>query len=97
MSTKRQCLGQIWDVYSHGVQHRWNINNTSMLVLHKAFSHHNIKSRTDFKIVPLTYRFLRGQTPTYEESLIAPYHPNRALRSLSAGVLVVLRNSLKAD
>ena len=52
-----------------------------------------VKSRIEFKILLLTYKALNGQAPSYIRDLIVPYVPNRALRSQSAGLLVVPRIS----
>uniref|UniRef100_A0A8C6LEU9 Reverse transcriptase domain-containing protein n=1 Tax=Nothobranchius furzeri TaxID=105023 RepID=A0A8C6LEU9_NOTFU len=52
-----------------------------------------VKFRIDFKILLLTYKALNNQAPSYISDLIAPYVPNRALRSQTAGLLVVPRIS----
>ena len=52
-----------------------------------------VKSRIEFKILLLTYKTVNGQAPSYLKDLIVPYHPNRALRSETAGLLVVPRVS----
>uniref|UniRef100_A0A8C6MIC4 Integrase catalytic domain-containing protein n=1 Tax=Nothobranchius furzeri TaxID=105023 RepID=A0A8C6MIC4_NOTFU len=48
-----------------------------------------VKFRIDFKILLLTYKALNNQAPSYISDLIVPYVPNRALRSQTAGLLVV--------
>uniref|UniRef100_A0A3Q3G6B9 Reverse transcriptase domain-containing protein n=1 Tax=Labrus bergylta TaxID=56723 RepID=A0A3Q3G6B9_9LABR len=48
-----------------------------------------IQSRIEFKILLLTYKALNGQAPSYLKELLVPYCPLRALRSRSAGLLVV--------
>ena len=48
-----------------------------------------VKFRIEFKILPLTYKALHGQAPSYLKELIVPYYPTRTLRSLNAGLLVV--------
>lgn len=50
-----------------------------------------VKFRIEFKILLLTYKALSDQAPSYLTDLIAPYYPNRPLRSLNAGLLVVPR------
>ncbi|XP_028272704.1 uncharacterized protein LOC114443000 [Parambassis ranga] len=50
-----------------------------------------VDSRIHFKILLLTYKALHGLAPLYLQDLIVPYVPNRTLRSLSAGLLVVPR------
>ena len=50
-----------------------------------------IKSRIEFKILLITYKALKGLAPSYLKDLIVPYCPNRSLRSLNAGLLVVPR------
>ncbi|XP_030580839.1 uncharacterized protein LOC115777144, partial [Archocentrus centrarchus] len=50
-----------------------------------------VKSRIEFKILLLTYKVLNNQEPSYLKDLIVPYHPNRALLSQTAGLLVVPR------
>uniref|UniRef100_A0A3P8PIB2 Pyrin domain-containing protein n=1 Tax=Astatotilapia calliptera TaxID=8154 RepID=A0A3P8PIB2_ASTCA len=50
-----------------------------------------VKSRIEFKILLLTYKVLNNQAPSYLNDLVVPYHPIRALRSRSAGLLVVHR------
>uniref|UniRef100_A0A8C6L998 Reverse transcriptase domain-containing protein n=1 Tax=Nothobranchius furzeri TaxID=105023 RepID=A0A8C6L998_NOTFU len=52
-----------------------------------------VKFRIDFKILLLTYKALNNQAPSYISNLIVPYVPNRALRSQTAGLLVVPRIS----
>ncbi|XP_070409963.1 uncharacterized protein [Nothobranchius furzeri] len=52
-----------------------------------------VKFRIDFKILLLTYKALNNQAPSYISDLIVPYVPNRALRSQTAGLLVVPRKS----
>ncbi|XP_071350987.1 uncharacterized protein [Trachinotus anak] len=52
-----------------------------------------VKSRIEFKILLLTYKAINGQAPSYLGELIVPYFPNRILRSLNAGQLVVPRVS----
>ncbi|XP_034541124.1 uncharacterized protein LOC117814108, partial [Notolabrus celidotus] len=48
-----------------------------------------IKCRIEFKILLLTYKALKNQTPSYLKELIVPYNPSRTLRSQHAGLLVV--------
>ncbi|XP_042349014.1 uncharacterized protein LOC121947898, partial [Plectropomus leopardus] len=48
-----------------------------------------VKSRSEFKILLLTYKALNGQAPSYLSQLIVPYQPSRSLRSENAGLLVV--------
>ncbi|XP_065809412.1 uncharacterized protein, partial [Labrus bergylta] len=48
-----------------------------------------IQSRIEFKILLLTYKALNGQAPSHLKELLVPYYPSRALRSRSAGLLVV--------
>uniref|UniRef100_A0A3Q3JNC3 Reverse transcriptase domain-containing protein n=1 Tax=Monopterus albus TaxID=43700 RepID=A0A3Q3JNC3_MONAL len=50
-----------------------------------------VKFRIEFKILLLTYKALNDKAPSYLKDLVEPYHPNRALRSQSAGLLVVPR------
>uniref|UniRef100_UPI000D3040EA uncharacterized protein LOC112434934 n=1 Tax=Maylandia zebra TaxID=106582 RepID=UPI000D3040EA len=50
-----------------------------------------VKSRIEFKILLLTYKVLNNQAPSYLNDLVVPYHPIRALRSRTAGLLVVPR------
>uniref|UniRef100_A0A669EZ97 Reverse transcriptase domain-containing protein n=1 Tax=Oreochromis niloticus TaxID=8128 RepID=A0A669EZ97_ORENI len=50
-----------------------------------------VKSRIEFKILLLTYKVLNNQAPSYLNDLVVPYHPIRALRSRSAGLLAVPR------
>uniref|UniRef100_A0A669EKP4 Reverse transcriptase domain-containing protein n=1 Tax=Oreochromis niloticus TaxID=8128 RepID=A0A669EKP4_ORENI len=50
-----------------------------------------VKSRIEFKILLLTYKVLNNQAPSYLNDLVVPYHPIRALRSCTAGLLVVPR------
>uniref|UniRef100_A0A3Q3K2M1 Reverse transcriptase domain-containing protein n=1 Tax=Monopterus albus TaxID=43700 RepID=A0A3Q3K2M1_MONAL len=50
-----------------------------------------VKFRIEFKILLLTYKALNNKAPLYHKDLVEPYHPNRALRSQSAGLLVVPR------
>ena len=52
-----------------------------------------VKFRIEFKILHLAYKALNGLAPRYLQDLIARYAPNRALRSQSAGLLVVPRIS----
>ena len=52
-----------------------------------------VKFRIEFKILLLSYKALNGQAPRYLQDLITLYAPNRALRSQSAGLLVVPRIS----
>ena len=52
-----------------------------------------VKFRIEFKIQLLTYNALNCLAPRYLQDLIARYAPNRALRSQSAGLLVVPRIS----
>ncbi|XP_070400467.1 uncharacterized protein, partial [Nothobranchius furzeri] len=52
-----------------------------------------VKFRIDFKILLLTHKALNNQGPSYISDLIVPYVPNRALRSQTAGLLVVPRIS----
>lgn len=49
------------------------------------------KSRKGLKLILLSYKVLRGQTPSYLEEPIAPDHPGRPLHSRSAAVLVAAR------
>uniref|UniRef100_A0A669DXW8 Reverse transcriptase domain-containing protein n=1 Tax=Oreochromis niloticus TaxID=8128 RepID=A0A669DXW8_ORENI len=50
-----------------------------------------VKSRIEFKILLLTYKVLNNQAPSYLNDLVVPYHPIRALRSRTVGLLVVPR------
>uniref|UniRef100_A0A3Q3KA17 Reverse transcriptase domain-containing protein n=1 Tax=Monopterus albus TaxID=43700 RepID=A0A3Q3KA17_MONAL len=50
-----------------------------------------VKFRIEFKILLLTYKALNDKAPSYLKDLVEPYHPNRALHSQSAGLLVVPR------
>ena len=52
-----------------------------------------VKSRTQFKILLLTYKALNDQTPSCLKELIEPYYPNRTLRSQNIGLLVNSRVS----
>ncbi|XP_029285402.1 uncharacterized protein LOC115006916 [Cottoperca gobio] len=52
-----------------------------------------VKYRIEFKILLLTYKAINGQAPAYFKDLIVPYKPTRALRSQTAGLLVVPRVS----
>ncbi|XP_065326144.1 uncharacterized protein LOC134624237 [Pelmatolapia mariae] len=58
---------------------------------YKDVTYHSVKSRFEFKILLLTYKVLNNQAPSYLNDLVVPYHPIRALRSRSAGLLVVPR------
>ncbi|XP_072246412.1 uncharacterized protein [Leuresthes tenuis] len=48
-----------------------------------------VKFRIEFKILLLTYKVLNDRAPSYLKDLIVRYFPNRALRSQTAGLLVV--------
>ena len=50
-----------------------------------------VKSKTDFKILLLTYKAFNRLSPLYLQDLIVLYIPKRTLRSKSAGLLVVPR------
>ena len=52
-----------------------------------------VKFRIKFKILLLTYKALNDRAPSYLKDLIVGYFPNRALRSQTAGLLVVPRVS----
>ncbi|XP_072247498.1 uncharacterized protein [Leuresthes tenuis] len=52
-----------------------------------------VKFRIEFKILLLTYKVLNDRAPSYLKDLIVRYFPNRALRSQTAGLLVVPRVS----
>ena len=52
-----------------------------------------VKYRIEFKILLLTYKSLNDQAPSYLKDLVVPYHPNRVLRSQTAGLLVAPRVS----
>ncbi|XP_061586908.1 uncharacterized protein LOC133451780, partial [Cololabis saira] len=52
-----------------------------------------VKFRIQFKILLLAYKAQNGSAPHYLQDLIVPYVPVRALRSQSAGLLVVPRVS----
>lgn len=52
-----------------------------------------VKFRIEFKILLLTYKALNDRAPSYLKDLIVRYFPNRALRSQTAGLLVVPRVS----
>lgn len=47
--------------------------------------------RTDFKILLITFKALHGQAPSYIPEMYSdiPYEPQRTLRPLSGGFLVV--------
>ena len=47
-----------------------------------------VKARSDFKVLLLTYKALRGLAPTYLYDLVIP---TRTLQSQDAGLLTVLR------
>ena len=48
-----------------------------------------VESRIKFKVLLLTYKAINGMAPSYLKDALVPYHPNRALRSQNAGLLVV--------
>lgn len=48
-----------------------------------------VKSRIELRILLLTFKVSNNQAPSYLKELILPYHPNRALRSQTAGLLVL--------
>ncbi|XP_047193774.1 uncharacterized protein LOC118286550 [Scophthalmus maximus] len=50
-----------------------------------------VKFRIEFKILLLTYKALNNQAPSYLTELLVSYYPNRSLRSVNAGLLVVPR------
>lgn len=50
-----------------------------------------VKSRIELRILLLTFKVSNNQAPSYLKELILPYHPNRALRSQTAGLLVLPR------
>jgi len=52
----------------------------------------SVKFRIEFKIL-LTHKALNDQAPSYLKDLIVRYFPNTALRSQTAGLLVVPRVS----
>ena len=52
-----------------------------------------VKFRIEFKILLLTYKALNDRAPSYLKDLIVGYFPNSALRSQTAGLLVVSRVS----
>ena len=52
-----------------------------------------VKFRIEFKILLLTYKALSDRAPSYLKDLIVRYFPNSALRSQTAGLLVVPRVS----
>ncbi|XP_072251172.1 uncharacterized protein [Leuresthes tenuis] len=52
-----------------------------------------VKFRIQFKILLLTYKVLNDRAPSYLKDLIVRYFPSRALRSQTAGLLVVPRVS----
>lgn len=52
-----------------------------------------IEFRIKFKTLLLTYKAINGMAPSYLQEAIVPYQPNRALRSLNAGHLVIPRVS----
>ena len=52
-----------------------------------------VKFRIKIKTLFLTHKALNGQAPRYLPDLITPYSLNRALRSQSAGLFVILRIS----
>ncbi len=52
-----------------------------------------VKSRTEFRVLLLTYKALNGQEPSYLKELIAPYYPSRLLRDPNADFLVIPRIS----
>jgi len=55
-----------------------------------------VKDRITFRILVLTYRALKGLTPSYIGDLIVPYVPPRALRSSSNNLLVVPPSKLRS-
>ena len=50
-----------------------------------------VEYRIKFKVLLLTYKAITGCAPYYLTEIIAPYQPNRELRSANAGLLVVPR------
>ena len=46
-----------------------------------------ITSRSDLKVLLLTYKALHGLAPSYLKDLIIPYNPSRTLQSLGSGLL----------
>ena len=46
-------------------------------------------SRSDFKVLLLTYKALHGLSPSYLKDLIIPYSPSRSRRSSGAGFLAL--------
>ena len=48
-----------------------------------------VESRIKFKILLLTYKAVNGLAPSYLQELVVSYLPTRALRSQTAGLLVV--------
>ena len=47
-----------------------------------------VKIRTEFQILLLTEKTLKGLAPSYLKGHLVPYLPDRALRSQTAGLLV---------
>jgi hypothetical protein len=50
-----------------------------------------ITSRSDFKVLLLSYKALHGLAPSYLKDLIIPYGPSRSLRYSGAGLLSLQR------
>ena len=50
-----------------------------------------IESRIKFKILLITYKAIKGLTPSYIADLLVPYIPNRWLRIQEQGLLTVPR------
>ena len=55
-----------------------------------------ITSRSDFKVLLLTYKALHGISPSYLKDVIIPYSPSRSLRSSGAGLLSLLKVKKKS-
>ena len=51
-----------------------------------------VNARSDFNVVLLIYKALRGLAPTYLSDLVLPYIPTYMLRSQDAGLLTVPSN-----
>lgn len=63
-----------------------------MTTLHQSWL--PVAFRTDFKILWITYKALRGLAPSYITDLLLPYVPSRTQRSSDTSFLVVPRSRL---
>ena len=54
-----------------------------------------VEARINFKILPITYKILNGQSTSYLEPIIQEYHPLRTLRSSTRSLLCI--TSIKSN